>query len=118
MGSASRQVLNAICQVVLIFGPQHCLGTELPDPTRPLEGYVATPGERRTANGLPVLKSVLVGSDRRVVIIDGKRYKKNDRIGSYRLVSIKEDQVTLEDGKNRLQLRLAIVRTPRVYVDE
>ena len=110
MGSMWRQLQNGFFHVVLLIGPLGCLGGELPDPTRPLAGSVPGTGAQKTkrADSLPVLGSVLVGPHRRLAIIDGKRYRENDLLGSYRLVSIEEDRVTLQDGTKRVELKFLI----------
>lgn len=96
--------------MVLLIGPLGCLGGELSDPTHPLSGSVAGTGMQKTkqADSLPVLGSVLVGPHRRLAIIDGKRYRENDFLGPYRLVSIEADHVTLQDGTKRVELKFLI----------
>ena len=108
-----RQVRYGICYAVLLAGPLICLASDLPDPTRPLVGKVQASGQAARKASLPVLGSTWMGPDRRLAIINGKRYKENDRIGPYRLVSIEEGQVTLESGTRRLELRLSTNRRSR-----
>ena len=82
MGCERRQELNGFLYVMLLSVSQLCLAADLPDPTRPLDEIVQHSSEGTLEEQLPVLRSVLIGSDRRLAIIDGKRYRENDRIGS------------------------------------
>ena len=52
------------------------------------------------------LQSILFASDRRIAVINGTRVKEGDRIGSARVVRIRDSQVLLDTGGRRLTLHL------------
>lgn len=80
------------------------------DPTRPPGKNVqATTQSHRSLR----LESVLVGKQRRVAIINGRRYKEGDRVGAGRLVSIQRRGVKIEMPDKTLTLRLRHVVVKR-----
>jgi MSHA biogenesis protein MshK len=78
----------------------------LTDPTRPTDPatYFGT-GNAAHASGW-TLQSILFGSDRRVAVINGTRVQEGDRIGSARVVRIRDSQVLLDTGGRSLTLHL------------
>jgi hypothetical protein len=104
------RISNGLILVLLINQPYFVFARELTDPTRPLEIETETVEDRQVKPVLPRLGFVLIASDRRIAIIDGRRYEKDDYIDSYRVASISEDRVTLVDGSKKIELRLTSTR--------
>lgn len=52
------------------------------------------------------LQSILFSNERRIAIINGKRVREGDRIGSARVARIQDSQVLLKTGDRMLKLRL------------
>ncbi len=76
------------------------------DPTRPTDP-AAFFGTRTAADGSAwSLQSILLASDRRIAVINGKRVQEGDRVGSARVIRIRDSQVLLETGGRRLTLHL------------
>jgi MSHA biogenesis protein MshK len=76
----------------------------LSDPTRPTDptAYFGTGSAARTWS----LQSILFASDRRIAVINGERVQEGDRIGSARVVRIRDSHVLLDTGERSLTLRL------------
>ena len=79
----------------------------LADPTRPLANRFVVLGKMNSESKLPVLGSVLIGEDRRLAIINNRRYADNDNLGDYSVLKISESGVTLVKGSKTVELRLA-----------
>lgn len=78
----------------------------LSDPTRPTDP-AAYFGTGSTANARQwSLQSILFASDRRIAVINGTRVQEGDRIGSARVVRIRDSQVLLHTGGRSLTLHL------------
>ena len=94
--------------VVLILLAAAAAKAEFADPTKPLIGSAVSEAlGDKLDDSLPSLGSVLIGPNRKVAIINGRRYKERDQIGDYWLTEILENQVVLSNGQKRLELRLA-----------
>jgi len=82
----------------------------LPDPTRPPSGArVTTEGPSAAAavsEPAPILESVLIGRDRRIAVISGRRLFVGDRVGDARIVRITETEVVLRSGEGQTTLKL------------
>jgi MSHA biogenesis protein MshK len=78
----------------------------LNDPTQPTDPalYFGT-GQDRKSNGWS-LQSILTSPDRRIAIINGSRVREGDRIGSARVVRIRDSHVLLNTGGRTVTLRL------------
>ena len=78
----------------------------LTDPTRPTDpaAYFGT-GTATDSKGW-ALQSILFASDRRIAVINGTRVQEGDRIGSARVVRIRDSQVLLDTGGRSLTLHL------------
>jgi MSHA biogenesis protein MshK len=63
----------------------------LRDPTRPFTGKVEISGQLQ-------LRSILIGSDRRLALINDTFVQIGDTIGSAKVIAIKEDSVVLVDS--------------------
>jgi MSHA biogenesis protein MshK len=77
----------------------------LVDPTRPPARF----GNNQAMNGEPsgpVLQSILISPSRRIAIISGKTLKAGDKFGDSQLVSISENEVVLQTGKERQTLKM------------
>lgn len=75
----------------------------LHDPTRPTDPalYFA----HGHAGGW-ILQSILLSTERRIAIINGKRVREGDRIGSARVTRIQNTQVVLKTAGRTLKLHL------------
>jgi len=78
----------------------------LNDPTRPVDPalYFGT-GQARNGSGWS-LQSILSSPERRIAIINGSRVREGDRIGSARVVRIRDSHVLLKTGGRTVTLRL------------
>ncbi len=78
----------------------------LNDPTRPTDPalYFGT-GQTRNSSDWS-LQSILSSPQRRIAIINGSRVREGDRIGSARVVRIRDSHVLLNTGDRTVTLRL------------
>jgi MSHA biogenesis protein MshK len=94
--------------IALLIGYLGALGSAfaVTDPTRPTDpaAYFGT-ASTIDSNGW-ALQSILFASDRRIAVINGTRVKEGDRVGSARVVRIRDSQVLLDTGGRRLTLHL------------
>jgi len=79
---------------------------EFNDPTRPLVSETQPVVDNQVKTVLPRLGFVLIAQDRRIAIIDGRRYEENDWLNSYRIANISKDRVILVDGTKKIELQL------------
>ncbi|MES2024955.1 MAG: hypothetical protein V4448_05305 [Pseudomonadota bacterium] len=77
---------------------------QLQDPTRP--SGVNDLGGAMSADGGPVLQSVLISSGRRVAVISGQTVKLGEQFGGARVVKIVENEVVLRNGNELQTLKL------------
>ncbi len=75
----------------------------LRDPTRPTDPALYFSGSH---NDGWTLQSILVSSNRRIAIINGKRVQEGDRVGSARIARIRNSHVIIKTGDRTLTLRL------------
>lgn len=81
----------------------------LTDPTRPVRGAVVT--ERAAPVGRPALSSVLVGPERRVAVIDGRRMTVGQVHDGMKVLEIHPDRVVVSvNGSGPLVLVLTNAR--------
>jgi len=73
------------------------------DPTRPHTGAVADVSASR---GGMVLQSTMVSPQRRIAIIDGRRYTVGARLANWVVAAIDTNEVVLRDKNNEKRLRL------------
>lgn len=82
----------------------------LPDPTRPPSGARVTaegPNAAAAASEpAPVLESVLIGRDRSMAVISGRRLFVGDRVGDARIVRITGTEVVLRSSEGQTTLKL------------
>jgi hypothetical protein len=79
----------------------------LSDPTRPPASIATQPEIReRAATTTLDLRAVFYAEERRVAIINGRRLREDDRIGSARVVAISKDGVRLRRGDEIIELGL------------
>jgi MSHA biogenesis protein MshK len=78
----------------------------LSDPTRPTDPAAYFGARKAVSAGSWSLQSILLASDRRIAVINGKRVQEGDRIGSARVVRIRDSQVLLDTGGRSLILHL------------
>ena len=99
---ARRSVVPLLICCMAVLANAFALG----DPTRPTDpaAYFGT-GNGANNNGWS-LQSILFASDRRIAVINGTRVQEGDRIGSARVVRIRDSQVLLDTGRRRLTLHL------------
>ena len=76
----------------------------LPDPTRPPAAASAedrvTPAGREGAKSAPRVQSVLISSERKIAVIDGRTVALGGRIDGALVVAITETGVTLRRGEH------------------
>ena len=78
----------------------------LNDPTQPIDPalYFGT-GKTHDSGGWS-LQSILSSPERRIAIINGSRVREGDRIGSARVMRIRDSHVLLNTGSRTVTLRL------------
>jgi hypothetical protein len=107
----------AIALGFLALAPLHApLADELPlkDPMRPY-AQAEPQGPRDTGPRRPRLSAVLISSERRLAVIDGKFYREGEEVGDARLMRIEADAVHLRRGTEDFEVRLrAGDRPPQV----
>ncbi|MFC4161758.1 hypothetical protein [Chitinimonas lacunae] len=84
------------------------------DPTKPVHRPV-TPTEAGDTPREPVLQSILIGSQRRIAVIDGMARRVGDPVGDAEVSAIEADRVSLKGPGGVRQLRLldpALRKTP------
>ena len=74
------------------------------DPTRPYTGQRPA-AQARPGDGM-VLQSTIVSRDRRLAVVNGRRYQAGDRIGRWQVVAIGPTEVVLRDARQEKRLRL------------
>jgi MSHA biogenesis protein MshK len=76
------------------------------DPTRPTDPAIYFgSGARATSDGWS-LQSILSSPKRRIAVINGTRVREGDRIGTARVVRIRDTHVLLKTGGRTLTLHL------------
>ncbi len=98
---------KSILYVLLIIGfaPAGNLYA-LHDPTRPTDPALYFGSGKTPAGGNWSLQSILSSPERRIAVINGTRVREGDRIGSARVVQIRDSHVLLNTGGSTLTLRL------------
>ena len=95
-----------ILVVVIAFAssPVIAAGKKLKDPTRPPTFATVKPGKETVRN--LKLSSIKINDNDRQVVINGKRLRKGNSIGNYRLQRIEVGYVILSNAKGTLRLNL------------
>jgi MSHA biogenesis protein MshK len=78
----------------------------LRDPTQPTDPALYFGSAKNSSNSGWSLQSILSSPGRRIAVINGARVKEGDRIGSARVVQIRDSHVLLNTGGRTLTLRL------------
>ena len=108
-------LLTAITALAFLCQPAHG------DPTRPpTQAEISAWQSGRTVEDTGAdwqLQTVLISEARRVAVINGQRYRTDDRIGSARIIAIDPGRVTLERDGEQFSLTIAsrtqgVRRTP------
>lgn len=88
-------------------------GVDLPDPTRP-EIAAAAPAEADAAISRFELRAVLIGSSRRVAVINGHAVGVGDSVNGAQVLSIEAGRVRIRtpEGERELGLADAVRVTP------
>lgn len=99
MGRGGVAVLMLLATAGAVFGEPGA-----GDPTRPPEQFV----EGRDAVHEPSLRltSIWIGSERRVVVIDGRALEEGDLVGGHEIVAIEPSRVRLRDGDRTFEIRI------------
>ncbi len=74
---------------------------ELPDPTRPLEYSGAVQAQKALH-----LDSILIGSKRKIAVINGEQFAESQWVGDKKIVAISRRSVTLRQGDQKIVLSL------------
>lgn len=103
-GRMKRLILTAIA----ICAIDASIAQQLADPMRPPAGMHATSTGAGTASALataapvrPIVQTIIIGSDRRYAVIDGRAVAPGDQVSGMRVVRIAESSVTLRDAAGR-----------------
>lgn len=103
---AIKQVMRCCVLPMVVGGVHHAaIAQTLNDPTRPPTIAAETVGSA-ASDGAAILQSILISSQRREAIINGKTVRVGDKVGNARVASITETDVVLRDGKNSQVLKL------------
>ena len=96
---------------VLLLGAVARAGDAVPDPTRPEGAGAAAPAE---TTGRLELRAVLIGSLRRVAVINGRAVGVGDRVDGAEVLAIEPGQVRIRaaDGERELSLAGAVRLAP------
>lgn len=78
----------------------------LADPTRPPNMPDAAVADSGAGASGPVLKSILLSSNRRLAVIDGRSVRVGDRVGNARVIAIDADSVKLRGSEGLTLLKL------------
>ena len=97
---------KSICALLLLCPGLAGNAHALKDPTQPTDpnNYFGS-AESRSDNNW-ALQSILSSPQRRIAVINGTRVKEGDRIGSARVVRIRDSHVVLNTRGRTLTLRL------------
>lgn len=91
--------------LILAVACSSAAAESLPDPTRPSGAAMAESEAADRPRG-PVLQSVLNSSGRKLAIISGQSVRQGDKVGNARVVSIRDTEVVLVQGKETQVLKL------------
>lgn len=83
-----------------------CNSHALTDPTQPTDPTLFFGKGKTQPGGGWSLQSILSSPQRRIAVINGARVREGDRIGSARVVKIRDSHVLLNTGGRTLTLRL------------
>ncbi len=100
---------NSLLLVGIVSGVMApALAQGLQDPTKPATSVSAlsTTSEGEIAATGPVLQSVLIGTKRKIAVIDGQVIALHGKFGDQVLVQINESEVVLQRGKDMQVLKL------------
>ena len=78
----------------------------LVDPTRPPDAAEAAGGAAPTVSRGPLLQYVLISTERRYAVIDGRQVGLGAKVGAARVVRITASEVILEGADGRTTLKL------------
>lgn len=85
----------------IIFSASCVADDALPDPTRPLEYTVGA-----TQNKSLQLNSILISQNRKIAVINGVQLSENQWLDDKRVVSIRDNSVTLDYQGQKIVLSL------------
>lgn len=94
------------------------VAASLPDPTRPPGLSGRTPGAAEAVKDDWQLGSILIASQRRVAVINGRPLTVGEQINGARLVAIEPGRVHLRRGSRTIVLDLLSARPKRSVVAE
>ena len=95
-----------IFAALMLLGFSPLCGAELSDPTRPERWQAPAASGAAPAGPKLTLSSVLIGSDRRLAVIDDELVGVGDSVSGYRVIEIQAHSVLVASsgGTARLQL--------------
>lgn len=88
--------------LLVVFATAHA--EEIDDPLQPPELEAKSSQSKQAKGPVPLyVNSILIGSDRRVAVINGRLFREGDRISGYVIEKIHTNKVELShEGKTRL----------------
>lgn len=99
----NRPSLQIVAGTLLVVVANLCLGADLMrDPTRP---YTARELTAATAPRF-VVNAIIISSERRVAIVNGRRVGVGDRVGNATVIAIEKERMILELNGKRISAGL------------
>ena len=99
----NRQTLQIVAGTILVAVANLCLGADLlRDPTRP---YTARELTAATAPHF-VVNAIIISSERRVAIVNGRRVGIGDKVGNATVIAIEKERMILELYGKRISAEL------------
>ncbi len=101
--------LKMLLASLLLGVSQNATAETLPDPTRPAISLYSSGASGAVARRSTVkrgLQSVIISSQYRAAIIDGKTVRLGDKYGNSKLVEVRENSVVLQNAQGRRVLEL------------
>jgi hypothetical protein len=98
-------LMRIVAVLALFVAGSAAWAQNLPDPTRPPEGFDPTGQNAEAADG-PVLQSTFVSSGTRHAIISGQTVAVGDKYRNAIVAEIKQGEVVLKEGSERHTLKM------------
>ena len=102
----SERMAQALIGLMSLSVAMPSVAQALADPTRPPNTMETSAAESGAGTSGPVLKSILLSSNRRLAVIDGRTVNVGDRVGNARVIAIDTDSVKLRGSEGVTSLKL------------